>query len=55
MYVVREKREGLDDGESDSLDDLLKRFTNLSKEERKGFPSYPADEHSSRHKSWMFT
>jgi hypothetical protein len=55
MYVARKKREGLDDSESDGLDDLLRRFTNLSEEERKSLPSYPAEEHSSRGRSWMFT
>lgn len=55
MDAVRRKSEGLDDRESDSLDDLLKRFTNLSEEERKSLPSYPAEEHSSRRRSWMFT
>lgn len=55
LYVVRRKSKRLDDGDEDSLDDLLKRFTNLSEEERKTLPKSPEEENSRRRKSWMFT
>ncbi|KIX08703.1 uncharacterized protein Z518_03360 [Rhinocladiella mackenziei CBS 650.93] len=54
MYVVREKSRELDDsGSDDSLDDLLKRFTNLSEQERTNLPSYPKE--NGFRSSWMFT
>ncbi|KAJ9606487.1 hypothetical protein H2200_009448 [Cladophialophora chaetospira] len=55
IYLLRKKSKDSDERDpldTQSLDDLLKRFTNLSEQERNTLPSYPEEE---ARRSWMFT